>query len=99
MVNLGDLFEVILYLVVILDPAADFRHLLLGDDAAGGTATCQGNCQIPDRPMALPLSALAGWIPAGHVSLHQGTAESLGDGRKQFGQTLPPLAEGQFRKS
>src|ERR1019366_8938381 len=97
-VDLGNLFEVILHLVVVLDPAADFRHFLLGDDAACGAAPSQSNGQIPDRPMPLALGALAARISAGHISLHQRTAQNLRDRRKQFRQTLPPLAQGQFRK-
>src|SRR5580658_2642246 len=97
-VDLGNLFQMILHLVVVLDPAADFRQFLLGDDAAGGAAASQRNGQIPDRPMTLALGALAGRISAGHIALHQRTTQRLGDGRKQFRQTLPPLAQGQFRK-
>jgi hypothetical protein len=54
-VDFGNLFEVTLHRVVVLDPAADFRHFLLGDDAAGGAPTSQSNSQIPDRPMTLAL--------------------------------------------
>src|SRR5580704_17640375 len=70
-VDRGNLLEVILHLVVVLDPATDFRHFLLGDDAAGGATASQSNGQIPDRPMALALGALAGRISAGHIALHQ----------------------------
>src|SRR6266568_3250586 len=87
-VDLGNLFEMILHLVVVLDPAADFRHLLLGDDAACGAAAFQSNGQIPDRPMALALGALAGRIAASHISLHQRPAQNLGYRREQFGKTL-----------
>src|SRR5256885_317274 len=74
-IDFGNLFELILHLVVVLDPAPDFRHFLLGDDATCGTATSQSNGQIPDRPMPLALGAFAGWISAGHISLHQRPAE------------------------
>src|SRR3989442_7450404 len=76
-IDFGNLFELIFHLVVVLDPAADFRHFLLGDDAACGMATSQSNGQIPDRPMPLALGALAGWISAGHISLHQRSAQNL----------------------
>src|SRR5437016_12051154 len=69
-IDLGNLFEVILHLVVVLDPAADFRRSLLGNDAACGTTTSQSNGQIPDRPVPLAAGALAGRVSAGHISLH-----------------------------
>src|SRR6267154_242382 len=98
-VDLGNFFEMILHLVVVLDPGADFRHFLLGDDAARGAAASQSNGQIPDRPMALAFGALAGRISAGYISLHQRTAQDLGYRWEQFGQTLAALAQGQRGKS
>src|SRR5580698_8075093 len=70
-VDLGNLLEVTLHLVVVLDvvvlnPAADFRHFLL--HAAGGVTASQSNGQIPDRRIALALGALAGRISAGSQS-------------------------------
>src|SRR5258708_5331714 len=97
-IDLGNLFEVILHLVVVPNPAANSRHFLLGDDAACSAAASQSDGQIPDRPMPLALSAFAGRVSAGHISLHQRTAQNLRDGWKQFRQTLTPLAQGQVRK-
>src|SRR5947207_15993972 len=64
-IDLGNLFELILHLVVVLDPAADFRRFLLGNDAACGTATSQSNGQIPDRPVPLAAAARAGRVSSG----------------------------------
>src|ERR1700756_5193158 len=83
-VDLGDLFDVVLQLVVVLDPVADFSHLLLGNDAAGRPPSAQSNGLIPDRPMPLALGAPASWISAGHISLHQRTAQNLRHWGKQF---------------
>lgn len=48
--------------------------------------------------MPLPFGALAGRIPAGDVSLDQRAAQGFSDRRKLLGQTLPALAQSQFRK-
>src|SRR6185295_11226366 len=48
--------------------------------------------------MPLAASALTGRVPAGHMSLHQRSPQNVGHRWKLFGQTLPPLAEGQFGK-
>ena len=93
-VDLGDLFDVVFQLVVVLDPAANFSHLLLGDDSPGSTPGAQRDRQIPHRPMPLTASALAGRVPTGHVSFHEGTSQDLGDRREQFREALAALAQG-----
>src|SRR5665213_3102355 len=42
-VDVGELLQLILQLVVVLDPAADFVHFLLGNDAAGGAAGAESD--------------------------------------------------------
>jgi hypothetical protein len=49
--------------------------------------------------MPLALGALAARISAGHIPLHQRTAQNLGDAREQLRQTLPPLAQGQVAEA
>src|SRR6516165_5199459 len=98
-VNLGDFFEVIFDLVVVLDPAPDLFYLFTRNDAAGGSSPSQRDREIPHRPMPLASGALAGRIPAGDVSLDQRAAQRFSDRRKLLGQTLPALAQSQFRKS
>ena len=72
-VDLGDLFQVVLQLVVVLDPTADFSHLLLGNDSTGGASAPQSDRQIPDRAMPLAASAPSGRVPAGYITLDQRT--------------------------
>src|SRR5260370_40774052 len=91
-INLGYLFDVILQLVVVLDPATDFRHFLHGNDSAGRAATSQSNGQIPDRPMPFTFGAPAGGISAGHLSRHQRTAQNLGHEREPSRQDLAAAA-------
>src|SRR5437764_5295114 len=63
-IDFGYLFELILHLVVVLDPAADFRHFLLGDDATCGTATSQSNGQrYQIGPCRSPLAHLQAGFP------------------------------------
>src|SRR5580704_1129147 len=93
-VDLGDLFDVVFQLVVVLDPASDFRHFLLWNDSAGGAAAAQGYRQIPHRPMPLAASAFTGWVPAGHISLQQRPSQNLRDRRQQLRKALATLAQG-----
>ena len=72
-VDLGNLFDVLFELVVVLDPAADFRRLLLGNDSPGSAAAAQRDRQILHWPMPLAASALTSRVPAGHISLDQRT--------------------------
>jgi hypothetical protein len=44
--------------------------------------------------MPLTAGALAGQISTGHVSLHKGTPQDLGDRREQFREALAALAQG-----
>jgi hypothetical protein len=97
-VDLRDLLEAIFHLVIVLEPLADLGHLLFGDDSAGGAPAPQRDGQIPDWPVPLASSALAGGIATGHASFHQRSAQGLGEGRELLGQTLPALAQRQFGK-
>src|SRR6516225_6926462 len=97
-VNLGDFFEVIFDLVVVLDPAPDLVYLFTRNDAAGGSSPSQRDREIPHWPMPLTSGALAGRIPAGDVSLDQRAAQGFSDRRKLLRQTLPAMAQSQFRK-
>ena len=98
-VNLRDLFKMIFDLVVVLDPTPHLVYLFSWNDTAGRTSTPQGDGQIPHWPMPLAFGAPAGGVAAGDVSFHQRTAQGFGDRRKLLGQTLPALAQGQFRQS
>src|SRR6516165_4501450 len=97
-VNLGDFFEVIFDLVVVLDPAPDLVYLFTRNDAAGGSSPSQRDREIPHGPMPLASGALAGRIPASDVALDQRATQGFSDRRKLLGQTLPALAQSQFRK-
>src|SRR5579864_1448924 len=70
-VDLGDLFQVIFQLVVVLNPATDFIQLRRRDDSAGRASAPQGDGQVPNRSVPLAPGALASWISAGHVALYQ----------------------------
>src|SRR6266852_3013297 len=65
----------------------------------GRAPSAESDSQIPHRSMPLALKALARWISAGDIALHQRSPQNFGDGRKLFGQALPALAQGQFRES
>src|SRR5205085_9093576 len=97
-VNLRDFFEVIFDLVVILDPAPDLIYLLGRNDGAGRASAPQSNGEIPHWPMPLALGAFAGRIPASDIAFHSRTPQGLRHWRKLLGQTLPALAQGQFRQ-
>jgi hypothetical protein len=89
----------ILELVVVPDPAADFRHFFIWDDAAGRATASQSNGQIPDRPMAFALGAhLQAGLPPVTYLLDQRTAGISVTRGEKLRPTLPPLAEGPFRK-
>ncbi len=89
-VDVGDLLQLLFQLVVVFDPAADFIHFFLRDDAARGAARSERDGQIPGGSVPLAARALTGWIPAGHIALHQRPPQNLGH-RRQFRQTLPAL--------
>jgi hypothetical protein len=95
-VDVGDLFEVILQLVVIVDPTSHFGYSLCRHDSAGCATWPQGDRQVPARPVPLSLGALASGISAGHVALQQRPAEDLSDWRQLLGKTLAALAQNQF---
>src|ERR1700687_2646816 len=54
-VNLGDSFQVIFDLVVVLDPAADLFHLIRGNDSPGRAPWPQRDRQMPQRSMPFAL--------------------------------------------
>src|SRR5213594_4112163 len=81
-VDVGNLFEVILQLIVVVDPTSNFGHFLFRHDSAGRAAWPQGDGQVPDRPVSLSLGTFAGGIPAGDVTLHQRPSEDLSDWRQ-----------------
>ena len=91
-VNLGDFFQLIFQLVVVLDPATDLFHFLRGNDAACGTPAAERHGEVPDWPMTFPFGAFACWISAGHIPFHQRSPQDVGDRRKLLGQTLTALA-------
>jgi len=87
-VDLGYLFEVILHLVVVLDPAADLPHFLGGNDPTGRSPRPERDRQIPDGPMPLPFGTLASGVAGGDIALYQRSAQNLSNRWKLFGQTL-----------
>ena len=82
-IDVGDLLQVILQLVVVLDPATDLGQVFWGNDAARGATSAQSDGQIPHRAMALTASTLASRITAGHITLDQRTPQDLGEGWNQ----------------
>src|SRR5882762_10715738 len=68
-VDVGNLFEVILQLVVVVDPTSHLGHLLFRYDSAGSAAWPQGDSQVPTRPVPVSFGTFAGGIPAGDVPL------------------------------
>jgi hypothetical protein len=95
-IDFGDLFQVILEFVIVLDPTADLLDLLVGNDSARCASAPESDGQIPYRPMPFTFRALAGGVSTGYIALDQRSSEDIGDGRKLMGQTLPALAQGQY---
>jgi hypothetical protein len=96
-IDFGDLFQVILELVIVLDPTADLLDLLVGNDSARCASASESDGQVPYRPMPFTFRALAGGVSTGYIALDQRSSEDIGDRRKLMSQTLPALAQGQFR--
>ena len=94
-VDLGDLFQILLHLVVVLDPAADLLDLITGNRATAPMSLIQGHTQIPDRPVSFAASAFAVWVAAGKVALHQRATQNLAEGWQAFGQALASIVQGQ----
>jgi len=76
-INLGDLFQVIFQLVVVLDPAADFFQLIRGNDSSGRVPWPERDREVPNRSMPFTFGAFARRIPAGYVSLYQRSPQNI----------------------
>ena len=88
-IDVGDLLQVVLQLVVVLDPAAHLGQVFLSDDAARRATPAQSNGQIPHRAMPLTASTLARRVATSHITLDQRIpAES----RREAEPTWPILA-------
>src|SRR5439155_24635080 len=68
------LFQVVLQLIVVLDPTTDFRHLLFRHNSAGSATWAQGDRQVPDRPVSLSFCTFAGGIPTSDFRAPRQTA-------------------------
>src|SRR6516225_10093965 len=95
-IDVGDLLQVVLQLVVVLDPAAHLGQVFLSDDAARRATPAQSDGQIPHRAMPLTASTLARRVATSHITLDQGSPQNLGERRNQLGQSLPATAQRQF---
>src|SRR5216684_2606440 len=69
-VDVGDLLEMFLHPVIVLDPVADLFDLIGGHRTAGSMGLVQSDTQIPHRTMALAAGTFAGWITAGQIAFH-----------------------------
>jgi hypothetical protein len=95
-VDVGNLFEVILHLMVVVDPTSHLGHLLFRHDSTAGATWPQGDRQVPARPVPLTFGTLAGGISAGDVPLQQRPSENLSDRRQLLRKTLAALAQSPF---
>jgi hypothetical protein len=55
----------------------------------------EGDAEIPDRTVPLSPCALAVWIPASEITLHQRTAKNLAEWRRKLGEALAAAAESE----
>src|SRR5262249_55895678 len=69
-VDVGDLLQVLLDSMVVLDPTPHLHHLVGGHGSPAAVRLIQGHTQIPHRAVPLPPRAFARWVPARQVTLH-----------------------------
>src|ERR1700688_2009285 len=68
-VDVGNLFEVILQLMVVVDPSPNLGHFLLRHGSTGSAAWPQGNSQVPIRPVPFSFGTFASGVSASDVPL------------------------------
>ena len=98
-IDLGDFFQVVFQLMVVLNPTPHLVEMFAGDDTARRAASSQGDGEVPHWAMPLTARALAGRVTAGHVAFDQRTTQDVGHRRQQLSQPLPTLTQGELGKS
>jgi hypothetical protein len=95
-VDVGNLFEVILHFMVVVDPASYFGHLLFRHDSAGSAAWPQGDGKVPARPVPLSFGTFASGVSASDVPFQQRPSEDLRDWWQLLRKALAALTQSQF---
>jgi hypothetical protein len=95
-VDVGNLFEVILQLMVVVDPSPNLVHFLLRHGSTGGAAWPQGNRQVPIRPVPFSFGTFASGVSASDVPFQQRPSKNLRDWWQLLRKALAALAQSQF---